>query len=442
MLIKKPKLYLFGKQSWLKIAEWKSDDFLFVFTMWLLSRVVIIIGMQIIAPAVDFKPIGFDAPDLDTLQVKNFIPHLSWELFTHWDGEHYRNIITKGYKYSTDLVYEGYKYSSGKQYNIAFFPIYPLAVKILMSIGIPFDIAGTLISNTVFLITVVIFHSWINRTYGCSIARWTTAVMTWFPMSLFCSTTYTESCFLLLTISALICFENHRYIGASFFGVLATATRPPGLVLIPALLLLAWVERRPLMAYLSAIIMAGGLIAFSVFCWYMFDQPFAFILAQGGWPQPSWLDLLRNIIDALIELDLPTYLYVLIIIIIITNLSLLFYFPTWGGLMAGIILLPLSAYYTIFLQLLMPIIAIWLMWNFRQKLSPILLIYGCFFLAFLFLTGTKMSIHRHLYTIAPMSLALGILFSTHPGAGYISIGSFGFLLLFYSIRFAWWDWIA
>jgi Gpi18-like mannosyltransferase len=442
MLTKPPKLHLFAKQSWLKLNEWKSDDFLFVFMMWLLSRLVIIIGMQVIAPAVDFKPISFEASNLDTLQVKNFTPHLSWELFTHWDGEHYRNIVTNGYRYSADLVYKGYKYSNDKEYNIAFFPIYPLAVKMLMSIGLPFDIAGTLISNATFLITVVTFYSWINQIYGRAIARWTTAVITWFPMSLFCSTTYTESCFLLLTISALICFENHRYIGASFFGILATATRPPGLVLIPALLLLAWIERRPLIAYLSAIIMAGGLIVFSVFCWYKFDQPFAFVLAQEGWPQPSWLDLFENIIDALLELDLPTYLYVLIVIIIITNLLLLFYFPVSGSLMAGIILLPLSAYYTIFLQLLMPVIAVWLMWHFRQKFRPILLIYSCCFLAFLFLSGTKMSIHRHLYTIAPMSLALGILFSIHPRVGYISISSFGFLLLLYSIRFAWWDWIA
>jgi Gpi18-like mannosyltransferase len=442
MFIKKPNLYLSNIQSQLKLGEWKTDEFLFVLTMWLLSRLVIIIGMQIIAPTLHFKAISFDAPDLDTLQVKNFIPHLSWELFTHWDGEHYRNIITKGYKFAVDLFYGEYKYSSGKQYNIAFFPVYPLAVKLLMSIGIPFDIAGTLISNIVFLIALVIFYPWINRIYGRSIARWTTAVMTWFPMSLFCTATYTESCFLLLTISTLICFESRQYIGASFLGVLATATRPPGLVLIPTLMIFSWVERRPLVAYLSAIMMAGGLMAFSVFCWYKFDQPFAFILAQGGWPQPSWLDLLQNITDSVLELGLPIYLYALIIAILITNLLLLFYSPAWGSLMAGVILIPLSAYYTIFLQILMPIIAVWLMWHFRQKLSPILFIYGCCFLAFLFLTGTKMSIHRHLYTIAPMSLALGILFSTNQRAGYLSMVSFGFLLLFYSIRFAWWDWIA
>jgi Gpi18-like mannosyltransferase len=444
MVTRNLKLYLLSMQAQFKIHGLKLDEFLFVFSMWLLSRLIITIGMQLIAPAVPLEPIGFNAPNLDTLQIKNFTPHLSWELFTHWDGEHYRNIVTKGYAYihNVDLIYEEYKYSDEKQYNIAFFPMYPMIVKLLMSIGIPFDIAGTIVSNMCFLTALLIFYSWIKKIYDHSIARWTIAVMAWFPMSLFCSVTYTESCFLLLTISTLVFFENRQYVGASFLGMLATATRPTGLVLIPALLLFAWVERRPLIAYLSAIMMAGGLIAFSMFCWYKFNQPFAFILAQGGWPQPSWFDLLKNIVDPVLELKLPIYLYILIAVIIMINFILLFCYPAWGSLMAGIILLPLIAYHTIILQVLTPIIAVWLIWHFRQKFSPILLIYGCCFLVFLFLTGTKMSIHRHLYTIAPMSLALGILFSTRPRTGYISISLFGFLLLFYSIRFAWWDWIA
>jgi Gpi18-like mannosyltransferase len=436
MGIQKLKLYLSNIQAPLKL-----DEFLFVSWMWLLSRLIIIIGMQFIAPALHFKPISFDLPG-DTLQVKDFVPHFGWELFTHWDGEHYRNIVTKGYNYTSDLFYGGYKYSDNKQYNIAFFPLYPLIVKSLMSVGVPFDIAGTLISNLFFLGALVVLYLWIDRMYGRSIARWSTAVMAWFPMSLFCSTTYTESCFLFLTIATLMLFENRQYMAASLLGILATSARPPGVVLIPTLLLFSWVQRRSLIAYLSAIMMAGGLIVFSAFCWYKFDQPFASIFAQAGWQQPSWLDILKDIINLVLEIGLPTYLHGVMIFIIIANLILLFLRPAWGSIMAGIILLPVLAYHIIFLQILMPMMAIWLMWYFRQKLSPILLIYGCCFLTFLLLTGTKMSIHRHLYTIAPLSVALGLLFSAYPRAGSISISVFGFLLLFYSVRFAWWDWIG
>jgi hypothetical protein len=436
MAIGNLKLHLSNIQK-----QFKFDEFLFVFFMWFLSRLIITIGMQLIAPAIHLNPVSFSAIGQDTLQIKNFIPHPSWELFTHWDGEHYRNIVTKGYTYSTDLVYKDHIYISSQQYNTAFFPMYPLAVKIVMLMGIPFDIAGTLISNIVFLVTLLIFYPWINRMHGKSIARWTIAVMAWFPMSLFCSVTYTESSFLLLTISTLIYFESHQYIKASFFGILATATRPPGIVLIPALILFAWVERRPLVAYLSTIIMAGGLIAFSLFCWGRFNEPFAFLLAQSGWPQPSWAGLLKDIFGPVLEVELQTYIYGIAIALLIIN-GLLYRFSTWGYMLSVIIVFPFVAYYTALLQIVMPAIAIWLLWNFRKKISPVLLIYGCCFLIFLVLTGTKASLHRHIYTIAPMSLALGILFSTHPRAGYISIGSFGCLLLFYSVRFAWWDWIA
>jgi Gpi18-like mannosyltransferase len=436
MVIESLKLYLLNIQK-----SFKLDEFLFVLLMWLASRLVIVIGLQLIAPVMHFSPVSFSAIGQDTLQVKNFLPHPGWELFTHWDGEHYRNIINKGYTYNADLVYKGYAYISSQQYNIAFFPIYPLVVKSLMLIGIPFDIAGTIISNIVFLLMLLIFYPWISRMHGKSIARWTTAVMAWFPMSLFCSVTYTESFFLLLTVSTLICFESRQYVRASFFGALATATRPPGIVLIPALLLFTWVERRPLIAYLSVIVMAGGLIAFSLFCWREFNEPFAFLLAQSGWPQPSWTGLLKDIFSPVLEVELQSYVYVITIAFLVIN-GLLYCFSSWGYMMSVIIVFPFVTYYTALLQITMPIIAIWLMWNFRKRMKPMLLIYGCCFLIFLALSGTKASLHRHIYTIVPMSLALGILFSTHPRAGYISISSFGCLLLFYSIRFAWWDWIA
>jgi Gpi18-like mannosyltransferase len=442
MAIKNSKLHLLNIHIQSKLSDWKIDDFLFVFVMWLLSRFVIMIGLQFIAPALQLSPVSFDSVGQDTLQIKNFTPHLGWELFTHWDGEHYRNIATKGYTYNADLVYDGYKYVSNQQYNIAFFPLYPLVVKISMLIGIPFEIAGTVISNISFLFALLIFHFWTNRLHSHSVAKWTTAVMAWFPMSLFCTLTYTESFFLLFTIAALSCFERCEYVGATFLGMLATATRPTGVVLIPTLLIFSWYERRHWRAYLSALLMTGGMVAFSLFCWQKFNEPLAFILAQAGWPQPSWPELLKDIGNSISAINLPDYVYAITAALLITIIGLLFYYPAWACLLLGIIVLPLSIFYVFLLQIIMPIFVVWLTWFSRKRINPILLIYGCCFLVFLFLTGTKASIHRHLYTMPSMSLGLGILFSQHPRAGYISIGVFGLILLIYSIKFAWWDWIA
>jgi Gpi18-like mannosyltransferase len=442
MTTKNLKSQLFNIQAKWKLNEWRTEDFAFVFLMWLLSRLAIAIGMQFIAPALHYSPISFDSVGQDTLQIKNFTPHLSWDLFSHWDGEHYRNIATKGYTYHANLVHEGYKYVSIQQYNIAFFPVYPLAVKILTLIGIPFGVAGTIISNISFLLALTLFYFWTSRIHGYSVAKWTTAVMAWFPMSLFCTLTYTESFFLLFTIAALNYFETRQYVGATLLGMLATATRPTGMVLIPTLLIFSWYERREWRAYLSALLMTGGLIIFGLFCWQQFNEPLAFVLAQAGWPQPSWLDLLKDIGNSIVAIGLPGYVYAITAALLITIIGLLFYQPAWAFLIMGIIILPLSIFYVFLLQIITPIFAVWLTWYSRKKINPILLIYGCCFLVFLLLTGTKASIHRHIYTVAPLSLGLGILFSQHPRAGYISIGAFGLVLLIYSIKFAWWDWIA
>jgi Gpi18-like mannosyltransferase len=413
-------------------SKWKESDLLFVISIWLSSRLLVLIGMQLIAPSLHFSPISFDEPELDTLQIKNFLPQSGWELFTHWDGEHYRNIVTKGYTYVT----------SNKQNNIAFFPIYPLVVWLFVSMGIPFDIAGTILSNVAFLVALLIFYKWISGQYSQSIARWATAVMTWFPLSLFCSLTYTESFFLLFTIVALSTFEKRQYAWATGFGILATATRSPGMVLIPTFLLAAYLERRPLIAYLSALATGGGIIIFSLFCWIKFDDPFAFIRAQSGWPQPNWFELLRDIVMPLFTGNFPFYLQIIIISLITAMGVIAFYKPRWKHLGIGILGIPLVASFTSLLQISLPPISIWLMWNLRNQLNRILLLYGWCSLGFLFLSGTKMSIHRHIYVIIPMSLILGIVFSRHPRSGYIAIGSFGLLLLVYSIRFAWWDWIG
>jgi Gpi18-like mannosyltransferase len=411
---------------------WRENKVLFVFSMWFFSRLVLIIGMQLIAPLLPLAPINSGEPGLDTAQVKDFLPHLGWELFTHWDGEHYRNIASKGYTYAISHI----------QNNIAFFPVYPLAVQAFMFLGVPFNTAGTILSNMTFLAVLLVFHRWINRFYSQSIARWSTAVLAWFPLSLFCSLSYTESFFLLFTISALNSFEKQKYGWASVFGMLATATRPPGIVLIPTLLLFSWLEGRTLIAYLSALSMSGGIIAFSLFCWIKFNEPFAFIQAQSGWPQPSWVQLGQDIIMPVFTTSMPFYIYAVAITLMVVIGILIFRYPTQGYLAMGVLGMLLSAYLPTFLQILMPLTSVWLMWYFRQQLNRIFLIYGWCSLGFLFLSGTKASIHRHIYVIVPLSLALGILLSRYPRAGYIAMSMFGFLLMLYSVRFAWWDWIG
>jgi Gpi18-like mannosyltransferase len=101
-------------------------------------------------------------------------------------------------------------------------------------------------------------------------------VMAWCPFSLFGTVNYTEGHFLLLTTAALRAFDNRQHIRqhiwTAFFDAMAT-TIPPGLMLVPAFLILTWKERRLAIAYAADFTAEIGLFLFIVYCAICFGDP-------------------------------------------------------------------------------------------------------------------------------------------------------------------------
>jgi Gpi18-like mannosyltransferase len=176
-----------------------DKDYTFPLTMWLLSRLVIVLLMVVIVPV--------------------FGPATGWKVFANWDGELYHNIITKGYIYDP----------AQKEYLVAFFPLFPLSIKAVMKLGISFELAGILVNNLAFLGAILLVYNWVKELYGIQVARWTSAILAWCPFSLFGTVIYTEGLYLLLTSFALRAFQKSQYTLAALGGALATATRPPGI---------------------------------------------------------------------------------------------------------------------------------------------------------------------------------------------------------------------
>lgn len=189
--------------------------------MWLLSRGVISAAMLIIAPLLP-APSG------------GIVPEFGWGVFAAWDGQWYQKIVMNGYEYVAD----------GQQHNVAFFPLFPLIVRGVMTLGLPFNVAGTLVNNFAFLAALMLVYAWVEECYGTSVARWATAALAWCPFSLYGSIIYTEGLFLLLSTGTLRAFEKHQYMQVALWGALASATRVTGAMLAPALLLIAWKENR------------------------------------------------------------------------------------------------------------------------------------------------------------------------------------------------------
>ena len=151
------------------------NGWVFVIAMWFLSRSVIAIGMQVIAPRLyQFQNSSSFVP--------GFLPKSGWELFSHWDGKWYTQIATLGYSYADD----------GEQHSVAFYPLFPLLIRGVMAIGMPAEVAGVLINSFAFLGALLLVYFWVEERYDTAGAKWTIAVLAWCPFSLFCTVMYTE----------------------------------------------------------------------------------------------------------------------------------------------------------------------------------------------------------------------------------------------------------
>ena len=171
----------------IKKSFWKSPLY-FPGVIWVCSRLLIWIPMLQIAP-------HLPVPD------GGEVPNIGWEVFNGWDSGHYQHIAVNGYEYADD----------GREHNVAFFPLFPLMVRAMMSLGLSFDIAGTLINNGAFLIALYCVYSFVKQYCSRNQAEWTTAVLAFSPGSMFAGVIYTEGLYLALSTAALRAFDNRKY---------------------------------------------------------------------------------------------------------------------------------------------------------------------------------------------------------------------------------------
>lgn len=346
---------------------------IFVIAMWLISRLVIIVTMGLIAPLVPTSII-----QLDPHPVPGLIPTLDWKMFARWDGGAYLEIAASGYQYA-----------NGRG-NVVWFPLFPLLIYGVTSLGIPLAIAGPLVANLSFLGALGILYIWVEERHGSSAARWATAALAWSPFSLFGTVIYTEGLFLLLTTAALRSFDKQQHGWAALWGAMATATRVTGAALVPAFLFVAWRERRPPIAYAAALAAGVGLLLFSIYCAVHFGDPLAFVHGQQVWQQaPTKLKGIRRLINF--------------------------------AMIAG------CGYF---------------LWRLSARLRPVAVAYGFCSLILVLISGAVVSVNRFLYGNVSLSLALGVWLARYPRWRYPTIGFFALLLVIFSIRFAWNLWVA
>jgi hypothetical protein len=227
----------------------------------------------IAACAIRIVPAGIQPPT-EVYLGKN----LSLATWVRWDAWWYLNVVERGYWYDPE----------GKS-NVAFFPLFPLAIKGLTALIGNQVVAGLLVANLAAVAAVVLFWIWVRGAAGPVAAERAVLWLLVFPFSFFLHTIYAESLFFLLVAGSFIAAGRGRWPLAGLCGGLAAATRPMGVLLFPAF---AWGllrERRAGRAIgaapvLGVLLVPAGLGVYALYLGVMFGNPLAFWDAHAsGW---------------------------------------------------------------------------------------------------------------------------------------------------------------
>jgi hypothetical protein len=208
------------------------------------------------------------------------------------DGNWYIDIATNGYE-RTPFA------DDNRQHNWAFFPLYPLLLRLSASLTGEFALTGVALSNLLLLFALIVLHK-TALAFGLDMQAAERAVFytAAFPVSYFFSLPMTESLFLLLSLSSVLLAKRSRWWWAGACGALATATRLSGMVLLPTLLVLYWSERRSRgstnaprfsLDSLGIALVPAGLFAFMFWLHSVIGNPLAFVDVQSAWNRGTGL---------------------------------------------------------------------------------------------------------------------------------------------------------
>lgn len=223
-----------------------------------------------------------------------------WENFKNWDGGHYLNIAESGYQH---------------QFQYAFFPLYPLTIRMVNQFIQNYTLSAVLISVISIFLAANIFYQLVSLDFGKKIAETVIFWLLFFPTSFYFLAAYSEGLFFLFVISTFLSLRKGNLFLATVFASLASATRLAGLAVVVALLidvqLTQGISRKNWYVLLSP-------LGFIIYCWYLFQNigdPFYFITAQTHWqrvltpPTVGFWEAIRGVIasgtqdlNALLEL--------------------------------------------------------------------------------------------------------------------------------------------
>lgn len=217
---------------------WRLFGFWFPVAVYAISRIYVLVAGILLARGQIALPIG-----LERIRISYPLPADPGYLaaMTNWDGQWYRVIAEEGYPRVLPRVGHG-----GIDMNPwAFFPVFPLAVRAIMTAtGLPFVVVGPVLSTLVGFAAMFLLFKLIDQAVG----RWEAIVAVvatcFYIASPVFSAAYTESAALLLVVAILLLLRARRYWWVAVLLVVLSLTRNVVIAMVPVIIAHAVVRWR------------------------------------------------------------------------------------------------------------------------------------------------------------------------------------------------------
>lgn len=280
-----------------------------------------------------------------------------------------------------DIAENGYVREGENAINLVFYPLYPLLMRLLSFLtGGNIRLAGLMLSQGSYAAASVALYEWLRLDHTEEGAWFGVILLALHPFSVFVMGVYSESLFLLLTVSCLYFLRRQRFPAAGIAGFLAALCRSQGMLLfLPAAY--EWITlrygtgKRPARKGDACLLMIpAGFIVYLLINVLLHGDPFRFLQFEAGepWYQTAqWIG--RNIA---LQYDLAGQYPGLAWIIYIPQIIL--YFFSLDVLFLGIIR--------------------------RERASQVL--YGGAYLGFTYLSGWMISGGRYMMACVPLYFIL------------------------------------
>jgi hypothetical protein len=152
-------------------------------------------------------------------------------LMSRWDANWYYQIAEAGYRFNP---------AEQAQQNVAFFPAYPLSMRLVGKLlGQRLEMAGLIVSLGCFLGALIYLFRLARQFMDEDHAAAAIVLLACYPFAVFYSAVYTESLFLLAAVGAFYHLAGGQSARAAAWGVLVGLARPNGFLVSVPLLVLA-----------------------------------------------------------------------------------------------------------------------------------------------------------------------------------------------------------